>query len=339
MLAAPLALLWLLATPPVAPALLWAKVREPAPGEPRIYGGYASGCLTGAAALPLTGKGFEVMRPERVRHFGHPTLVDFVARLAATVEAEELGTVRVGDLSQPRGGPAPFGHASHQIGLDVDLAYALQPRPEGVFYEPMVDHKSKKPLKHFGRKQVRLLALAAQDPAVARIFVNPVIKRALCDDKGPDRAWRRKVRPWFGHDEHFHVRLACPADSPGCRSQAELPEGEGCEGLAWWFGARSRSDRVQAAENLGRRVRSRGAMPTECDDLMPAADEEVGSRLVRRPSPGWAAKSAPAAGDPGPPEHASDVGEAAANEPKAAAESTARHEVEGSSPEGGGARP
>lgn len=283
MLAAPLALLWLLAAPPIASGVLWAKAREPMPGAPRVYGGYASGCLAGAAPLPLTGDGYEVMRPGRVRHFGHPTLVEFVKRLGAAVEAEQLGKLRVGDLSQPRGGPAPFGHASHQIGLDVDLAFALHPRAEGVFYEPMVDHKSKKPLKDFGEKQVRLLGMAAREPAVTRIFVNPVIKKALCDAPGDDRGWRRKVRPWFGHDEHFHVRLACPPDSPLCRNQAALPEGEGCDELAWWFGARHRTDQVQAKTKPkpSGRARSRGPMPDECVALAPEVPEEAKGKRRR----------------------------------------------------------
>jgi penicillin-insensitive murein endopeptidase len=36
--------------------------------------------------------------------------------------------------------------------------------------------------------------------------------------------------------EHFHVRLACPADDATCNDQAPVPAGDGCdETLAWWF--------------------------------------------------------------------------------------------------------
>src|SRR5262245_4181427 len=59
-----------------------------------------------------------------------------------------------------------------------------------------------------------LVLAAAQDPAVARIFVNPAIKKAMCREAEADRSWLSKVRPWWGHDEHFHVRIACPPDSP-----------------------------------------------------------------------------------------------------------------------------
>jgi len=45
-----------------------------------------------------------------------------------------------------------------------------------------------------------------------------------------------KIRPWWGHNYHFHVRLYCPADDPQCRPQAAPPAGDGCgKELDWWF--------------------------------------------------------------------------------------------------------
>jgi penicillin-insensitive murein DD-endopeptidase len=71
---------------------------------------------------------------------------------------------------------------------------------------------------------------------VARIFVNPAIKRALCREAGPDRAWLAKIRPWWGHNYHFHVRLSCPRGESECRDQALPPPGDGCgKELDWWF--------------------------------------------------------------------------------------------------------
>ena len=54
---------------------------------------------------------------------------------------------------------------------------------------------------------------------MARIFVNPAIKRALCRDAGADRAWLSKIRPMFGHNYHFHIRLSCPTGEEGCADQ------------------------------------------------------------------------------------------------------------------------
>src|SRR5258708_23548157 len=52
-----------------------------------------------------------------------------------------------------------------------------------------------------------VIKAAARDPHVERIFVNAAIKKALCRDTDPDRSWMNKVRPYWGHDYHFHVRL------------------------------------------------------------------------------------------------------------------------------------
>ena len=71
---------------------------------------------------------------------------------------------------------------------------------------------------------------------MARIFVNPGVKQALCDRRWANRDWLRVVRPWFGHSAHFHVRLNCPVDSPACEPQDPPPEGDGCGSeLASWF--------------------------------------------------------------------------------------------------------
>jgi penicillin-insensitive murein endopeptidase len=36
------------------------------------------------------------------------------------------------------------------------------------------------------------------------------------------------LRPWWGHDEHFHVRILCPEGDAGCLPGAPLPPGDGC---------------------------------------------------------------------------------------------------------------
>lgn len=81
-----------------------------------------------------------------------------------------------------------------------------------------------------------LIRLAAEDKQVARIFVNPAIKLKLCQTVKGDRRWLQKVRPWFGHDAHFHVRLTCPKGASYCETQTPVPAGEGCDDeLYSWF--------------------------------------------------------------------------------------------------------
>jgi len=226
----------------------WSRVAAPLPGPARIIGGAAHGCLAGAEELPPDGPGYEAIRLSRHRNFGHPDLVAYIERLGRRAQAAGLPVFYIGDMAQPRGGPLPFGHASHQTGIDVDIWLTLAPKPylppaqrEAVELPSMLlanYHEIDR--RRFGEKQVALLRLAASDPAVDRIFVNAVIKEALCRSAiaspPAERAWLGRIRPWYGHDEHFHVRLRCPPGSPDCEEQRPAPEGDGCGAeLASWL--------------------------------------------------------------------------------------------------------
>lgn len=226
----------------------WSRIEQPLRGPAQVFGGVAHGCIAGAETLPPDGPGYEAIRLSRHRTFGHPDLVAFIARLGRRAEAAGLPVFYVGDMAQPRGGPLPTGHASHQTGLDVDIWFDLQPKRwtppearEAVDLPSMLKANYRDiDRRRFGRRQVALLRLAAGDPAVERIFVNPVIKGALCRGMGGaasgDRAWLARLRPWFGHDDHFHVRLKCPAGSPECEAQRPVPPGDGCGAeLASWL--------------------------------------------------------------------------------------------------------
>jgi len=231
-----------------SPADAWGRVLTPSAGPARIIGGPANGCIAGAARLPPDGTGYQAIRLSRHRNYGHPETVAFVQRLGKAAAAAGLAPFYVGDMAQPRGGPMTSGHAAHENGVDVDIWFNLEPKPalppearEEVDLPSMVlADKSDIDREKFGESQVRLLRLAASDARVDRIFVHPTIKRALCQDFGHaqdgDTAWLHRIRPWHGHDEHFHVRLSCPASSPDCVGQTPVPPGDGCDAsLDWWF--------------------------------------------------------------------------------------------------------
>ena len=231
--------------PKVAARELFARKLEPAHLPPRVIGGYADGCLAGAAALPTDGPTWQVMRLSRNRNWGHPSLIRFLERYAPKAsQAAHWPGVLIGDLSQPRGGPALSGHASHQVGLDVD-----------VWLTPMKDSKFSREEretfwatnfvaadgKEVDRKlwtpgQAAVIRQAALDPDVERIFVNAAIKKELCQKAGSDRSWLHKVRPWYRHQDHLHIRLRCPPGNPECKPQPSAPSEEGCgKELDFWF--------------------------------------------------------------------------------------------------------
>lgn len=252
----------------------WHAVPGPTPGPARAVGSYDRGCLAGAAALPLEGPGFQVARPERARHYGHPRLIAFVSWLAARVTASGAAGLLVADLSQPRGGPMPSGHASHQLGLDVDLWFRVPPplplAPEERAALPplsVVAAGGEAVNENWGPAQVSVLRLAAGHPEVARIFVHPAIKRELCRTVEGDREWLARVRPWWGHDAHFHVRLRCLPDDGGCQDQPASP-GEGCgDSLAWWF-TEEAAARLAAAKAGPRRPLLLDDLPRECREVL-----------------------------------------------------------------------
>ena len=225
--------------------VLFSKAEMPAPGEPRPIGSYADGCMAGGEALPISGPHWQVMRLSRNRNWGQPELIRYIERFAADVASDGWDGLLIGDMSQPRGGPMITGHASHQIGLDVDIW--LEPMPDHVMTPKERETKAAQSLLVRGKRltldtrkwsdvDLRLYKRAASYPEVTRIFASPAIKKELCDTAGTDRAWLRKIRPWYGHDDHMHVRLACPPGISGCIDQAPPPPGDGCgKDLAWWF--------------------------------------------------------------------------------------------------------
>jgi len=215
---------------------LFARKTAPSAGSAHSIGFYSRGCIAGAVALPINGETWQVMRVSRNRYYGHPDLIKFIEQLAGKGMTTGWHGLLIGDMSQPRGGPLLAGHASHQVGLDVDIWFTPMPARELTRQQreemmaTMVvaaDRKEVDP-KVWSPAHIALIKAAAEDPRVNRVFVNPAIKKALCRDVVDDRAWLGKVQPWLGHDWHFHIRLDCPPDSPDCESQPPRPEGDGC---------------------------------------------------------------------------------------------------------------
>ena len=210
------------------------------PAEP--VGEYARGCQAGAVELAETGATWQAMRLSRNRNWGQPALIDYVQDLsafAATLPGWE--GLYLGDMSQPRGGPMLTGHTSHQIGLDADI-WMLPPQRldlteaerEAISSTDMQRSSGAYVNSSWTPQHEALLRAAASDPRVARIFVFAGAKVALCDNATGDRSWLNKIRPWWGHNTHFHVRLNCPPGASNCAPQAPIPEGDGCDDARQW---------------------------------------------------------------------------------------------------------
>ena len=221
---------------------LFSAVSMPSGGLAESFGSYARGCVSGAVPLPQSGPTWQEMRLSRNRYWGTPALVSFIERFSHKVAAiRGWKGIYVGDMGQPRGGPASSGHASHQTGLDADiwmtppsslkLSAAAREKIGARNYQA---HGGAYVNAGWDAGHMAFVKAAAEDPAVARIFIFPGAKVQMCKQATGDRSWLRKVRPWYGHNDHIHVRLHCPAGMAGCVEQTPPPPGDGCAEAQTW---------------------------------------------------------------------------------------------------------
>lgn len=258
----------------------WATINQTVQigDSAQSIGSYTAGCLSGAVSLPPNGTGYQLMRPSRNRSYGHPDLIRFIESLAQTTHLQNWGVLLIGDLGQPRGGPTLSGHRSHQTGLDVDIWYLLSQQAEirnlefnerETWSAPSVLATRSDAIddNQWSPAHEKILEAAARRPEVDRIFVNPSVKRLLCTRKSA-HDWLRKVRPWWKHDDHFHVRLKCPLNNKNCAGQEPLPVSDGCDAsLAWWFSEEAKTP-IPATKKPEPLI-----LPALCDVVLKADDQ------------------------------------------------------------------
>ena len=226
---------------------IFSKLKGPTKTDASAIGSYAKGCLAGAISLPFNGPNWQVLHPQRNRNWGHPETIELVKRVSKA--ATDLGWTGlfIGDISQARGGPMPYGHKSHQMGLDVDI-WLTQPKKIGLTNDQLKavqpisvrtrDHKHTN--SNWTDAHMEIIKFVALDNAVDRIFVTAPAKISMCERAKGDRNWLQKVRPLGGHHQHFHIRLHCPPGSSDCIPQRPtIPDisqsSDGCDHtLDWW---------------------------------------------------------------------------------------------------------
>ncbi len=130
------------------------------------------------------------------RRWGTGRLISLVLRVAAEYRLTYPDAPRLGieDISRPRGGDfgpryGGLGHASHQNGLDIDIAYPRLDRQElGIDSVSEIDHFLAQDLID------RFEAAGAE-----YIFVGPHTKLSTLSPV---------VQKLVGHDDHMHVRIS-----------------------------------------------------------------------------------------------------------------------------------
>jgi len=280
---------------------LFGAEQRPSEGAPAAIGFYSRGCLQGGMAMPADGPTWQVMKPSRNRAFAHPAMIGLLQRISRDAKAQAgWNGLLFGDMAQPRGGPMRDGHASHQIGLDADIYLTEMPNrrlsnaerdsmPLPSVIDPKTTHLNE---RRWDPRMAALIRTAAEEPEVERIFVHPGIKEKLCKVAGRDRAWLNKVRPMYGHDYHFHVRMSCLPGSKSCEPQESTGRGDGCDKLDWWFDVALKPPSPDAKPYKKPPPLFMTALPKSCAAVLRAPDA-AGGRAAAAARP--AAPSAPAA--------------------------------------------
>ncbi|MEJ7729788.1 MAG: penicillin-insensitive murein endopeptidase [Polyangiaceae bacterium] len=220
------------------PAKPAAKRAAPSP-PPRpalSVGPPNDGKLVGGARLDTSSPHLRVVPaylPGDVR-WGLPALVSMIERAASGVARRYPGAVlEVGDLSR-RGGGELVRHHSHESGRDVDLGFylvdatgrSLRP-PTFVRVDPSLQAAGPRGARFDVARNWALVELLLTDPraGVTHIFVAEHVRQALlAHARKRGVSWPLRYRAALtllqptgaeSHDDHMHVRIACPPSSQG----------------------------------------------------------------------------------------------------------------------------
>ena len=266
---------------------LLGQKSEASKQAPRAYGSYAKGCLAGGEELEINGPTWQVMRLSRGRNWGHPNMIAYLKRISEKVAKEtSWNGLYIGDISQPRGGPMISGHASHQLGLDADIwmlpakKLNLSRLKREKLSSISIRSNDKKLINsNWTNDHMKIIKIAASDQNVDRIFVTAPAKNYMCENASGDKKWLQKIRPFWGHNFHFHVRLKCPIGSKVCKIQKPTVNslskgGNGCDKtLIWWITdalkpAKVNPDTAKKKARKHPRHFTMAELPQQCTDVL-----------------------------------------------------------------------
>lgn len=192
-------------------------------------------------AKKLSDTPYLVVKGGSVRYrYGHPALVLMLRRSAKQISKDAGGIkLLVGDLSREEGGPL-YGHRSHQSGRDADVGFfAVNTKGKSVQLSEFVKFGSDgKATDGSGlifddyRNWLLIQAWVTDTRAgLSHIFVSHGLRARLLAFAARDARFKRHVeratellkQPEHGepHDDHFHVRIACPPSQVGlCKNES-----------------------------------------------------------------------------------------------------------------------
>ncbi len=287
------------------------------PNEGKLVGGVKLGTADGTVrVVPAYQRGDT--------RWGLPALVKMLERSGKAVAKKHPGAVLgVGDISRKNGGDI-FLHRSHESGRDADVAfYVTDLRGKNflpdtfVRFEGSIESSSHQGVRFDVAKNWALVQAWLEDPVarVSHIFVADPLRRMMLAHAKPrvspalyNRAALAMMQPSnaLPHDNHFHVRISCPASMS--KSCVEYP-----------LGAVAKKDAAKKAKGKPALVTPKGKPGTTAAQAVasqkpkatkkPAAQARVVTKTPAAVSPKRPRAIGAAPRAPEPPQRLADFGE------------------------------
>lgn len=182
---------------------------------------------------------YEIVYPDRQRFYATYEMAEMITRLGLRLNEQMDKKLAVSDISKLKGGLIS-PHLSHQTGLDADIGYPTEDKVKFPVVVQMSTRSYNRAV-YSVEKTYDLFKFAFKQPdiKIARIFVDRIIKQALCqyakskgefqsEDKVLVQTMFKNIDHVSGHGDHFHIRLKCSSADPACRNR-EYQENNGCQ--------------------------------------------------------------------------------------------------------------
>lgn len=204
-------------------------------------GAFNNGSLIDPECLQETGEGYMQLYRDIDHIWGTSEMIDMLEKTSSEMKRNFPGRDRlqVEDISARNGGDID-PHGSHENGLDVDLQYfkangvEFVPGQNGQRYAPPMVNGAQVSSNFDVQRNWELLKSLHRNGRVSRIFMDQTLKNEMCryartsGDFQANQSVLRSIRHVENHQDHMHVRLACPASDRRCTDQGQLSGPTGC---------------------------------------------------------------------------------------------------------------
>jgi len=201
------------------------------------YGAHAvRGRIKDSTQMPSTTRGAIVNPARRSKQYGSGMMTSVLKHSADRLHSKYPDSpLCINNIAEQHGGK--FGkHASHRNGLDADVSFPSSTNKcKGSFFYSWKDMSGRD--RKFMEKNWFYLNELINTERVFIIFASKYFTKALCSyvksNTSLSKTERNKVFRYLhhadGHHNHYHIRLQCNDQNPGCVTQDPRPNGSTCK--------------------------------------------------------------------------------------------------------------